>query len=536
MAIETIRLGNVPNDGLGDSARDGGAKINRNFADLDARVLALSGLNLVAGPVTKLAPGANPTASLTGTAPNYTLNLGLPEGAAGAGAPNSADILAIPEMGRLERAIATAGVPDEPSLILDFVRSVFFASRTAVAASILTLITALGGVSTFTRASTATFVGSNGLIQTAANNVPRIEYDPVTRLPRGLLIENLARTNFATYSEQISNGAGWVSSELTPTADAAVAPDGLTTGDLLVETTANSAHQLSRSFTIFTSGTAYSASIFVKAGAGTRNLRIGFGASAFSATSRQALFNPSTGAIVSADAGVTAAVTNFGNGWYRCSITATATATATDALFLNIYNGSTASYTGDGASGLYLWGGQLEAGGVSSYIPTGASTVTRAADVMALAPGLWANAVEMSLLVEYTARDLSGSTVALAEFGDGTYDNRILAFLSASASRGSVTSAGVSSALMTGGTYTAGTVGRFAMAAKQDDFAASFAGAAAVTDTSGPMPAVVPTALYIGRQGGGGGGFMGHIRRLIVYPQRLTNAKLQVLSNPAAWS
>lgn len=42
---------------------------------------------------------------------------------------------------------------------------------------------------TFTRAGTATFVGSNGLIQSAAINVPRFDYDPVTLAPRGLLIE-----------------------------------------------------------------------------------------------------------------------------------------------------------------------------------------------------------------------------------------------------------------------------------------------------------------------------------------------------------
>jgi hypothetical protein len=47
---------------------------------------------------------------------------------------------------------------------------------------------------TFTRGSTATFVGSNGLIQSAAINAPRFDYDPVTLAPRGLLIEE-ARTN-----------------------------------------------------------------------------------------------------------------------------------------------------------------------------------------------------------------------------------------------------------------------------------------------------------------------------------------------------
>jgi hypothetical protein len=47
---------------------------------------------------------------------------------------------------------------------------------------------------TFTRNSIATFTDSNGLIQTAAINAPRFDYDPVTLAPKGLLIEEL-RTN-----------------------------------------------------------------------------------------------------------------------------------------------------------------------------------------------------------------------------------------------------------------------------------------------------------------------------------------------------
>jgi hypothetical protein len=42
---------------------------------------------------------------------------------------------------------------------------------------------------TFTRSTTATFVGSNGLIQSAAINAPRFDFDPVTLAPKGFLIE-----------------------------------------------------------------------------------------------------------------------------------------------------------------------------------------------------------------------------------------------------------------------------------------------------------------------------------------------------------
>jgi hypothetical protein len=66
-----------------------------------------------------------------------------------------------------------------------------------------TLTARRGPTPTFTRASTATFVGSNGLIQTAAINAPRFDHDPVTLASRGLLIEE-SRTNLVFPSDTLS--------------------------------------------------------------------------------------------------------------------------------------------------------------------------------------------------------------------------------------------------------------------------------------------------------------------------------------------
>ena len=60
---------------------------------------------------------------------------------------------------------------------------------------------------TFSRADAttcATYVDSNGVIQTAAANVPRFDHDPVTGESLGLLIEE-SRTNLVTHSEQLNN-------------------------------------------------------------------------------------------------------------------------------------------------------------------------------------------------------------------------------------------------------------------------------------------------------------------------------------------
>jgi hypothetical protein len=78
----------------------------------------------------------------------------------------------------------------------------------------------------------------------------------------------------------------------------------------------------------------------------------------------------------------TPSITPVGNGWYRCSITYTATA-ASDLIIFNVANGDGVfSFAGDNTSGIYLWGAQLEAGAfATSYIPTTTATVTRAADI-----------------------------------------------------------------------------------------------------------------------------------------------------------
>jgi hypothetical protein len=66
-----------------------------------------------------------------------------------------------------------------------------------------TLTARKGPTPVFTRASTATFVGSDGLIQSAAINAARFDHDPVTLACKGLLMEE-SRTNLVFPSDTLT--------------------------------------------------------------------------------------------------------------------------------------------------------------------------------------------------------------------------------------------------------------------------------------------------------------------------------------------
>ena len=222
------------------------------------------------------------------------------------------------------------------------------------------------------RASTATYVGSNGLIQTAASGVARYQYNPTNLSVAPFLLLEPAATNLLTYSDDTSNYS--YLQDVSITVNQITSPDGSITADKITSTLTGGANTciVQKQNTIAADTQTYTYSIFVKAGTSpttTLNLQLAGG------TYQQVvgIITWSTNTIS------TGTLVNYGNGWFKASITLTNNGTNT-IIIPRIYvrDQSSANVSGEYA---YVWGWQVETGSVAtSYIPTIASQVTRIAD------------------------------------------------------------------------------------------------------------------------------------------------------------
>jgi hypothetical protein len=227
----------------------------------------------------------------------------------------------------------------------------------------------------FSRATPGTYVNEAGIVRQAGVNQPRYQ--------DGRLLQEGAGENLLTYSASL-NTSPWFAIRVTITANATTAPDESVTAEKLVETTDTGAHHCSRSFA-FTAGVTYTLSAHVKAAERVAgNLRLGNGVVNFSGGVADCAFDLVAGTAIKGPSGIRAGIRELADGWYRIWITGTADASLSDnasAVFLS--NGATSTYTGDGTSGMYVWGVQLEVGAEpTSYIATTTAAESRSADVL----------------------------------------------------------------------------------------------------------------------------------------------------------
>lgn len=186
-------------------------------------------------------------------------------------------------------------------------------------------------------------------------------------------------TNLMLRSEEIDN-ASWTNTRSSITANDIASPDDSISADKLVEdATASSTHFITQSVS-FTNGLPYTISIFVKADERDQ-LMIFLNTTAFP-VSTFANFDLTLGVVISTGSGAeSTSIESIANGWFRISLTSTTTSTAASLIEFRLSVAGSTTFSGDGSSGLHIFGGQVEQQEfITSYMPTITTTETRDAD------------------------------------------------------------------------------------------------------------------------------------------------------------
>lgn len=337
--------------------------------------------------------------------------------------------------------------------------------------------------------------------------------------PKSLLIEE-ARTNLLTYSADYSNVA-WNKENVTVSAVTTVLPDGTSNANKVIDTAVLGFHRVYSGLISGISATSYTFSVYAKY-AGRRWLALQISGSTY--------FDLVNGVVGSSTSGSTGTITPVGNGWYRCTTTRTLLAglTTTEIFLANADNG--ANYTGDGTSGVYLWGAQLEQGAfATSYIPTTSAQVTRNADQASMTGtnfSSWYNASAGTLYVDF---DLLASVNNLGIYSINLTSSALNNRMDFRTSGANNTAAGV--ALNSASVTFLSVIGinqKLISAYAVTDSAATKNGLAVTSYSLATMPTV--DRLLIGQLDTGSNQLNGHIRTIRYYSQRLSNTTLQSLT------
>jgi hypothetical protein len=199
-------------------------------------------------------------------------------------------------------------------------------------------------VITATRAGTATYTDADGVIQTASPDTVRVDYT------QG---EELTPTKFQRVEN--TDFSNWSHARTSDTANAAISPDGQNNATYLEqntgETNAGSIYRSDSSFTgVFT--------LSVYAKKKEKDFVV-----LYDSNTGRTYFNLDTGTVGTVHGGNTAKIEDAGDGWFRCSVTFTASSGTVKAFYVGDTDNSTV-VTDSG--GIYIYGPQLEEGTTAS--------------------------------------------------------------------------------------------------------------------------------------------------------------------------
>jgi len=314
----------------------------------------------------------------------------------------------------------------------------------------------------------------------------------------------------------------WLTLSATVSGNVAVAPDGALTADLI--TTSATGNNIRQSPTVV-SGTTYTFSCYIKNG-DSNNVSLVMTTAAFPASVVN--FNLVSGTASSTTGAPTFRIDNVGNGWYRCSMSVTATSSAAGACRIQ-------SASANAVSTFYVWGAQLETGSVAtSYIPTTTTSATRNADVISLSGAVSGciGQTEGTIYAEVNVRNWV-SNLRILSISDGTSNNHVTLIKGSTENTlrlisrlSNVLQVSIQSSALTGNTF------KIAAAYANNDFVLYINGAQIGTNNTALSPAC--SNVYLGsiESGAGTSALNDRIRAAALYTTRLTNAQLAALTTP----
>lgn len=388
----------------------------------------------------------------------------------------------------------------------------------------------------FDRASTATRINAQGLIEEVASGENRLNYSlldgEVVGCPH-LLLEP-QRTNLIQYSEDFTSG--WVLDNTTVVINNAISPSGSLNADKIIATAINGSHStfVSLSSSI-SSGTSYCYSFFAKAEEYTK-AAIRIGGSGYS-IQPMAVVNLLNGNVVSQQGFTSVSVADFNNGWYKIIAVFTSTSSVAPNIqpiaddFITTADNYT--YTGNGTSGILIWGAQFEEGSyATSYIPNygNAAGVTRAAETCnGSGNAATFNDSEGVLMAEISALVESGGTDRYITLGTTVNNVYIRYQTSTNSIRCNVTVNG-SSQFIASTTLNDATVNtKLSIKYKLNDFSLWINGFLIKTDLSGLTPIGLSELAF--DNGGGSNDFYGNTKQIQYFDSALSDTELEQLTS-----
>ena len=354
----------------------------------------------------------------------------------------------------------------------------------------------------FSRSGTATRINSQGLIETVASGVSRLNYPMIDGVVKGCpshLLENSA-TNLITYSEAFDNSYWSYYSGVQLSSTTTITPSG-STNAVRIKNVGGANNDL-RSVVPITIGLTYTNSVYIRRVSGVGNIK---------------LKDVNNGGVD---------INGLTSEWQKFSST----------VLSNSTNGRFYLEVSTLNDEIEVWGAQLEQGSYpTSYIPTNGSATTRSAETANNSGDASTfNDSEGVLMAEISALDddLTNRRITIS---DNTTNNRIvLGFAD--------TSNTILALVGSNGTQFISTISisdtklnnKFALKYKQNDFALWVNGIEIATGTSGNTPLNLNNLKIQGSTGFSN--FYGNTKQIQYYDSALTDSELETLTSWVSFS